>query len=115
MKRLSTKSIESLLIATSATLKDIGADARQRHLERILQRHDRKGELRASVFGIDPLEFRALRKGYSFDEMMKIYGFRSQHEFLIALMGRLRAELLQRGWSRQRINLLTTPRLLFAA
>ncbi len=115
MKRLSTKTIESLMVATSASLKDIGAGARQRHLERMLQHHDRKGELRASILGIDPREFRALQKGRSFDEVMKGHGFKSQHEFLIALLGWLRAELLQRGWSRHRIDLLTAKKLLFAA
>jgi len=104
MKQLSTKSIGSLLAATATAIGDVGRRAGERHLERVLRRHDRKGELRANIFGISPLEFRELQRRYTFDEMIKLYGFKSQSEFRLALLGKLRAELLQRGWSRQKID-----------
>lgn len=104
MKQLSTKSIASLLAATSGAIRDAGRRTEERHLDRILRRHDRKGELRAGILGITSLEFRGLQKKHSFDEIIKSRGFRGRREFWVALVGRLRAELLQRGWSRQRIE-----------
>lgn len=105
MKQLSTKSIGSLLKATVLAAGNVGRTS-ERHLQRVLQRHDRKGELRAAILGVNPLEFRSLQKRHTFEEIIKLYGFKGQSEFLTALLGKLRAELLQRGWSRQRIDLL---------
>jgi hypothetical protein len=54
--------------------------------------------------GISPLEFRELHKKQSFEEIIKHYGFNNVRSFRLALLGKLRAELLQRGWTRQRID-----------
>lgn len=104
MKQLSTKSIGSLLIATATVIRDVGKRASERHLERILQRHDRKGDIRAGILGMSPVEYRDALKKHSFDELIRLRGFKSRHEFMVALRGKLRDELLHRGWSRQKIN-----------
>lgn len=102
--KLSTKSIGSLLIATAAAVKDAGRRTREEHLERILQHHDRKGELRASLLGMSPIEFRSLQKHHRLDEIIRTHGYRNIIEFRQALFGKLRSELQQRGWSRHRID-----------
>ena len=57
--RISTKTLASLLLVTAvmAAAPGIGKKSREHRREtqfdRILQRHDRKGELRAEVLGID--------------------------------------------------------------
>ncbi len=104
MKRLSTKSISSMLVATATVIGDVGKLAAERHFERMLRKHDRKGELRADLLGMTPLEFRDAVKKRSFDELLKAHGFKGRYEFTVALRGRLRDELLHRGWSRQRVN-----------
>ena len=114
MKQLSTKSVGSLLVATAATIGDAGR-AGQKHLDRVLRRHDRKGELRAAILGMDPLEFRSQQQRRTFDELIRLHGFRGYGEFLVALRGKLRAELLARGWSRQRIDLYMTQNRVLAA
>jgi hypothetical protein len=108
--KLSTKTIASLLLVTTvASVPGVGrarsADRRKEsQFDRILQRHDRKGEIRADILGISPLEFRELHKKQSFEEIIKRHGFSSVRSFRLALLGKLRAELLQRGWTRQRID-----------
>lgn len=112
MKQLSTKSIGSLLAATAVAIKGAGMRAGEKQLERILQRHDRKGELRAGILGMAPLDFRSALKKQSFDEVIRQRGFKTRQEFMVALRGRLRSELLQRGWSRQRINSYVNHKLV---
>ena len=104
MKQLSTKTLESLLVATVNATKDSKATVAMKHLERVLRRHDRKGELRAGILGMDPATFREMQKQYGFDEVIKKYGFKERQDFCLALFGKLRSELLYRGWSRQRID-----------
>lgn len=104
MKQLSTKSIGSLLGAIAATIGDAGKRVSDKHLERMLQRHDRKGELRAGILGMTPYEFRDAHRHHSFDSVIRLHGFKNRDEFRLALRGKLRAELLQRGWSRQKID-----------
>lgn len=104
MKQLSTKSIGSLLTATATAIRDVGKRASQKHLDRVLQRHDRKGDIRASILGMSPPEFRDALRKHSFEELIRLHGFKSQHEFMVALRGRLLNELLHRGWSRNKIN-----------
>lgn len=108
MKQLSTKSIGSLLTATSSAIGNVGRMSAEKHLDRILRRHDRKGELRAAILGVSPIEFRLMLKRSSFEEVIKRHGFRGLDEFRIALMGKLKEELLHRGWSRQKIDGLVT-------
>ncbi len=114
MRQLSTNVIESLLIATSTTIKDTGGQVAMKHLDRILRRHDRKGELRASILGMSPVEFKTESKQRSFDEIIKMHGFKARRDFLQALIGKLRDELLHRGWSRKRIDGCVGNKLAFA-
>ena len=115
MKQLSTKSIGSLLAATAAATRDVGRRATDKHLERLLKRHDRKGELRASILGMSAPEFRDELRRHSFEEMIRLRGFKGKTEFMTALRGRLRDELYHRGWSRQRINEYIDQKMLVAA
>lgn len=109
--RMSTKTLTSLLIVTAvaATVPGIsqipGRKNRQgSRFDRILQKHDRKGELRADVLGIDPLEFRDMQKRMAFKDIIRRNGFNSDRAFRLALFGRLKNELRQRGWSSRRIE-----------
>lgn len=104
MKQLSTKCIGSLLAAIAAATRDVGRRADEKQLDRALRRHDRKGELRATILGISAPQFRDELRRHSFEEVIKLRGFRGKTDFMIALTGMLRNELLSRGWSRQRIN-----------
>lgn len=115
MKQLTTKSIESLLTATAMNIGGIGKRAKDKQLERILQRHDRKGELRASILGITAVEYRSLQKRLTFDRIVRKYGFMNRDAFSLALAGKLRGELLQRGWSRHRIETFVDHKLAAAA
>lgn len=109
--KLSTKSLSSLLLTTGSMMASMSRKARDTHrrhreerLERILQRHDRKGELRADLLGLSPIEFRYMQKKSSFEEIVRSRGFRNTYEFQRALFGKLREELIQRGWTRQKID-----------
>ncbi len=105
--KLTTKAIASLLLVTAAALvPHVGRKPqdKQSQLDRSLQRHDRKGELRAAILGMSPLEFRELNKKQSFEEIIRQHGFKNEASFRLALFGKLRDELLHRGWSRQKID-----------
>ena len=66
--RISTKMLASLLLVTAVMVAAPGLGIKQlrrrqeAQFDRILQRHDRKGELRAEVLGIDAPTFRQLHK-----------------------------------------------------
>lgn len=108
--RLSTKTLCSLLLVTAMAsampgISKVGSRRRQEsQFARILQRHDRKGELRAEVLGINPLTFRALQKKLTLAEIARRRGFVSERAFRLALLGKLKDELHGRGWSAQRIE-----------
>lgn len=111
--RISTKTVATLLLVTAVAAAVPGISdkipgaKRKRHVsqyDRLLQRHDRKGELRAEVLGVDVRTFRELQKRMSMKAIVRQRGFKSVREFRIALMGRLKNELHQRGWSFKRIE-----------
>lgn len=109
--KLSTKTLASLMLVTTVAAAVPGASrlmSRGRYKEskfdRILQHHDRKGELRADVLGIDPMEFRDQMRKQSFEVMRKHHGFSSDRSFRLALLGKLRDELKSRGWTKQRMD-----------
>ena len=110
--KLSTKTLATLLLATAvaATVPGLssklppGKRRRESQFDRLLQRHDRKGELRAEVLGIEPHTFRAWQKRFSLEEIAKRRGFANVKAFRFALMGKLKNELRQRGWTTQRID-----------
>jgi hypothetical protein len=109
--RLSTKTLASLLLVTAvaATVPGISKIPRGKHrrgsqFDRLLQRHDRKGELRAEVLGIDAATFRTLQKKHSFDEIARKSGFSTPRTFRLALLGKLKEALRHKGWSSGRIE-----------
>lgn len=115
--RLSTKSLASLLLVTAvaATVPGITKipGKKRRHgsqFDRILQRHDRKGELRAEILGMSPADFRVKQKKQSFDEIMRARGFSTPRSFRLALLGKLKEELHQKGWSTGRIDKFVVAR-----
>lgn len=113
--KLSTKELTSLLLA--ATMSAMPGVRRLRNkkgehrYERVLQKHDRKAELRASVLGIAADEFRLRERRQSFEEIAKSCGFASERAFHAALAGKLKAELRLRGWTPNRIERYTALRL----
>lgn len=115
--KLSTKTLASLLLVTAVASAVPGisqlSPRKRRHesqFDRLLQRHDRKGELRAEILGVKSIELRSQLKTSSFEEIIKRSGFATQRAFRIALMGKLKSELRQRGWTTQRIERHVTAR-----
>jgi hypothetical protein len=109
--RMSTKTLTSLLIVTAvaATVPGISQIPGRKNkqgskFDRILQKHDRKGELRADVLGVDPLELRDMQKRMAFKDIIRRKGFKNERAFRLALFGKLKNELRQRGWSSRRIE-----------
>ncbi|HEU5121931.1 MAG TPA: hypothetical protein VFT59_03720 [Candidatus Saccharimonadales bacterium] len=112
--KIATKTIASLLIVTAVAAAVPGISVKippgrkrtkyESRFDRLLQRHDRKCELRAAVLGLDVRTFRDLQKQYTFERIIKQRGFKSTREFRIALMGMLKHELHNRGWSGTRIK-----------
>lgn len=120
--KLSTKTVASLLVtatiaATVPGLSQIPISKRRREsqFDRLLQRHDRKGELRAELLGVSAPEFRRLMKTTSFDDIIKTRGYESKRAFRLALAGKLRDELRARGWTRNRIDTYVLRRTLRVA
>jgi len=120
--RLPTKTVASLLVAASAAatvpgLSQLSMSGRRRlsQFDRLLQRHDRKGYLRAELLGLPVYEFRRLQKTMELDDIIKHCGIGSKRSFRLALVGKLREELLQRGWSRTRIDTYLIRRTLRVA
>ena len=115
--KMSTKTVASLLIVTAvaAAVPGIsrvpGSKRRQEsQFDRLLQRHDRKGELRAEILGIDALTFRSLQKRMDFDDIIRRYGFKDARAYRLALLGKLKNELHCRGWTAKRIERYMTAR-----
>jgi len=115
--RIATKTLATLLVVTAVAAAVPGISkipgSRRRHesqFDRLLQRHDRKGELRADVLGLDTLEFRDMQKKLSFEEIARKRGFATTRAFRIALLGKLKNELRLRGWTTKRIERYVTMR-----
>ena len=108
--KLSTKTIASLLVVTAVASAVPGVSQlvaprrRKSQFDALLARHDRKGELRAEILEIDPAAFRRMSRTMSFESIVRECGVGSTRAFRLALFGRLRDELLHRGWSRTRID-----------
>lgn len=110
MKRLSTKTIATLLVATAAAIPAPGISTvfdprknRQSQFDRLLQRHDRKGDIRADILGITSYDFKKMSRQMTFDEIIRSQGM-TKRIFRIALLGALRNELRQRGWTATKID-----------
>jgi len=110
--KISTKTLASLLIVTAVAAAVPGLSSklppgkrrRSSQFDRLLQRHDRKGELRAEILGLDPQVFRSMQRHMSFEEIARRRGFSSVRGFRLALLGKLKNELHKRGWSAKRID-----------
>ena len=109
--KLSTKTVASLLVASTVAAAvpglsqiQISKKRRESQFDRLLQRHDRKGELRAEILGISAYEFRKLQRTMTLDQIIRAHGIDSKRSFRMALVGMFRDELLQRGWTRTRID-----------
>lgn len=116
--KLPTKTVASLLVVTCAAATVPGISQihipprrRESQFDKLLSRHDRKGELRAEILGLSAYEFKQLSRTKTFDQIVSGCGFANKRVFRKALMGRLRDELLRRGWSRARIDSYVTARL----
>lgn len=117
----STKTVTSLLVITTIAAAVPGISRiikpTKRHesqFDKLLQRHDRKGEVRAEILGLSALEFREMTKKKSFEQIISSRGM-SKRAFRMALVGYLRNELKQRGWSATRIdNYVMTRAVRFA-
>lgn len=108
--KLSTKTVASLLVVTSIAAAvpgisqlSVSKKRRESQFDKLLQRHDRKGEMRAEILGISPYEFKNMSKKKSFEQIISSRGM-SKRAFRMALLGYLRNELRQRGWSAARID-----------
>jgi len=112
--KISTKTLASLLLITAVAtvpgISRIGSGRagkrprRDSHYARILQHHDRKGELRASVLGLPLNEFRLLERTQSREAALRSRGFANERMFRKALFCRIKHELRQRGWTSKRID-----------
>jgi hypothetical protein len=110
--RISTKTLTSLLLVTAvaAAVPGItsrlpgGKPRRESQFDRLLRRHDRKGELRAEILGINPIVFKEMQKHMPLDDIVRRSGFSSVRAFRLALFGKLKGELRQRGWTAHRID-----------
>jgi len=114
---LSTKTIASLLVVTSVAAAvpglsriSIPKKRRESMFDKLLSRHDRKGEIRSEVLGISQTEFKKLSKTKTFSQITSMSGFYLERDFRIALMGYLRNQLKARGWSAARIDSYITIR-----
>ena len=115
--RIPTKTLATLLVMTAVAAAVPGISSlsgrrrrRESQFDRLLHRHDRKGELRADVLGIDPAVFKDLQKKLAFDEITRRYGFADKRAFRMALLGKLKNELRLRGWTTRRIDQYVTTR-----
>lgn len=114
---ISTKTLATMLVVTAVAAAVPGisrvAGKGRRHdsqFDRLLHRHDRKGELRADVLGIDPATFKDMQRKLSFDEIARRRGFANKRAFRMALLGKLKNELRLRGWTTRRIDQYVTTR-----
>ena len=116
--KLATKTLASLLIVTlltvsSTTIVSAASSTRQREsrLEKVTQRHDRKLELRAAVLGVEPQILKEELRSSSIDIVAKKHGFKTRTDFNTALIGKIKDELKNRGWSSEKIQKVVDKRL----
>lgn len=108
MKKLSTKTIATLTVVTAAAaaipgLSRAALNSSESQFDKLLQRHDRKGEMRAEILNMTAHEFKKQMRRYTFDEIISKAGM-TKRTFRFALLGTLRNELRQRGWTTAKID-----------
>lgn len=113
--KLSTKSLLSSLTAAivnaAPSRHHITSQRHERRYEKVLRKHDRKGELRASVLGVNSFDFREQERKHSLLEIVTSYGFSDERAFYRALIGKIHQELRERGWTSHRIQHFEMTRL----
>ena len=111
--KIATKALKAILVATTLSLhkfspdvarKKIIASVKQTH--RAQQYHDRKMLLRAAVLDVSPKTLKRELKTKTFRQVMKARGFSNNWSYLMALQGKVRDELQQRGFSPEKLNQL---------
>lgn len=106
MKKLSTKTIATLAVVTAAAATVPGLSrvaTKSSQFDKLLQRHDRKGEIRASILGMTPYELKKQLRRHTFEEIIKKAGM-TERTFRLALLASLRNELRSRGWTTAKID-----------
>lgn len=106
MKKLSTKTIATLAVVTAAAATMPGLSrvaTKDSQFDKLLQRHDRKGEIRASILNMTPHELKKQLRRHSFEEIIKKSGM-TERTFRRALLANLRNELRNRGWTTAKID-----------
>lgn len=113
--RLATKTLLSVLVASiinaGPTAYRKATQRQARRYERILEKHDRKGEVRAAVLGMTSVEFREQERRKSLSDIVKAQGFTDKTAFYGAMVAKLHEELRCRGWTVHRIRQFETTRL----
>lgn len=120
--KVTTKALASMLIMAALTISSSAGvsaagpnsrtDRRQdKRFARMLGRHDRKMELRASVLGMTGDQLKEQLRVVPMSQLIRRHGFKSMKEFETALTGKLRDELHRRGWSDQKIDETIARRL----
>ena len=119
--KIATKALASIMIIAMLSLSAVNfagaapesnlAKNSERKLERIIRRHDRKMELRASVLGMTADQLKDQIKTKPFDTVLKQRGFKDREAFNIALAGKLKDELRKRGWSDDKIEKIMQKKL----
>ena len=112
--KIATNALVTLLIVTLLTfsvpiVNTSGTshppnDRSGKRLGKVLNRHDKKMEIRASVLGISADELKQELQTKPFDSVIKHYGFKNIDAFQKALVGKLKDELKHRGWTDRKIN-----------
>ncbi|MBM3209832.1 hypothetical protein FJZ39_00610 [Candidatus Saccharibacteria bacterium] len=103
--KLATKTIASLYSTIASALKP-GVELHKttwQRCKKIIHKHDRKAELRASLLGVKPEDFREQERKGRLANYLEKFGFKNEQSFYVALLGKLRHELRQRGWSAHKI------------
>ena len=123
---IATKTLATIMLVAMLTLSTVSAgavspserrneivsgDRETRQLERLYKRHDRKFEIRSSVLGMQPTELRDKLKTQRFETIIKKAGFKDEKSFHVALVGKLKDELRNRGWDDGRIKIFIDKRL----
>ncbi len=121
---LATKTLATIMLIAMLTIQTSPLSAlsqegnssstghrQEKQLERLYRRHDRKLELRSSVLGIGVDELKDRLKNETFDQITKKAGFKNKEAFHTALVGKLKNELRERGWTDSRIQKFVSAKL----
>ena len=119
--KIATNALVTLLIVTLLTFSmplvnasgtsQPPTDRSGKRLEKVLNKHDKKMEIRASVLGISADELKHELQFRPFNKVIKHYGFKNMDSFQKALVGKLKDELKHRGWTDRKINQYLSKRL----